>query len=338
MHNLILVSIIVPIYNAGKYLNRCLDSLLCQTYNNIEIILIDDGSNDDSLLICNKYKTLDPRVIVIHKSNNGVSSARNTGLKVSKGEWVYFVDSDDWINKDAISSLIFDKMDSRCLYLHQAITVFSNDNSPQKKWPYKYNDCLIEINNVKHTNLFDKVLIYGTPWGKLYNKKILCENNIYFDESIALHEDHCFYLNYISRIDRIMVISSSEYNYWINSNSMSLSSDRTKHNPFKVLYSADLMEKYLNVIIQRTGSIKSLRRINSFICNIRLSALRNAIKSGWSYDKTSRIFQQINTAAIFFNYHPTTLSGKLLKYVFLIREKHIQYFFLKIINKLTNRL
>lgn len=90
-----LVSVIIPVYNVGKYLDECIESILSQTISNFEIILVDDGSTDDSLNICNKYKN--KNVIVIHQENSGVSAARNAGIKVAKSEFITFVDGDDWL-------------------------------------------------------------------------------------------------------------------------------------------------------------------------------------------------------------------------------------------------
>ena len=95
----------MPVYNVEKYLSKCLDSIINQTYKNLEIILIDDGSTDRSGEICDKYKNEDKRIIVIHQLNGGVSAARNTGIEVAKGKYILFIDSDDWIEKDYVRSL-----------------------------------------------------------------------------------------------------------------------------------------------------------------------------------------------------------------------------------------
>lgn len=97
-----LVTIIVPVYNVEKYLNRCINSILCQTYTDIELLLIDDGSTDSSGSICEEYAIKDSRVHVFHKENGGVSKARNWGLNMARGEWITFVDSDDWVHKDFV--------------------------------------------------------------------------------------------------------------------------------------------------------------------------------------------------------------------------------------------
>jgi len=100
------ISIIVPIYNSEKYLRKCINSLLCQSYSNLEIILVNDGSKDKSGEICEEYALLDSRIKVIHTENCGQASARNTGLTVAKGEYIGFVDSDDWVDNDMYETLI----------------------------------------------------------------------------------------------------------------------------------------------------------------------------------------------------------------------------------------
>lgn len=105
------ISIIVPIYNVEKYLPQCLDSIINQTYKNLEIILIDDGSTDNSGKICDKYKLLDNRIIVIHKSNGGLSDARNTGINIATGDYISFVDADDFIDKN-MYTILFQKINT----------------------------------------------------------------------------------------------------------------------------------------------------------------------------------------------------------------------------------
>ena len=101
-----LISVIVPVYNVKKYINRCVDSIIHQSYKNLEIILVDDGSTDGSGFLCDNYKQVDSRIKVIHKENGGLSDARNAGLEIAVGKYVTFVDSDDWIRKDYAKLLL----------------------------------------------------------------------------------------------------------------------------------------------------------------------------------------------------------------------------------------
>ena len=107
MSNFPVFSIIVPVYNVGLYLERCIESILKQSFDDYEVILVDDGSTDNSSAICDLYSELDPRVAVIHKTNGGLSDARNSGLKIAKGAYICFIDSDDYVNKNLLQTAFF---------------------------------------------------------------------------------------------------------------------------------------------------------------------------------------------------------------------------------------
>ena len=110
-----LISVVVPIYNVEKYLQKCIDSILAQTYRHLEIILVDDGSPDNCGAICDNYAQEDGRVLVIHKKNGGLSSARNAGLEIAKGELIVFIDSDDWIDANYIEKHNFKRITNKLL-------------------------------------------------------------------------------------------------------------------------------------------------------------------------------------------------------------------------------
>ena len=109
-----MISVVVPIYNVSQYLSQCIDSILTQSYQDLEIILVNDGSTDECPLLCDEYKGKDSRVRVVHKKNRGLSDARNAGLRIAKGEWIYFVDSDDWLDGNAIQKLYQFAVENKC--------------------------------------------------------------------------------------------------------------------------------------------------------------------------------------------------------------------------------
>lgn len=127
------LSIIVPVFRVEQFLNKCVDSILNQTYRNLEVILVDDGSTDNCPRICDEYSQADPRVRVIHKKNGGLCSARNAGLDIATGEYVTFVDSDDWIEPDAYAEMIRISLDYRA-----DITGGGTDTSVRGKQRTKY--------------------------------------------------------------------------------------------------------------------------------------------------------------------------------------------------------
>ena len=188
-----LISIIIPIYNGEKYLKVCLDSILAQTYTHFELILVDDGSTDTSSQICDAYAESDSRVITYHISNGGVSHARNYGINVAKGGWITFIDCDDWITPDYLKDFASQNLEPSTLYIIQADKV---ENGKIKPWPYLYKEgiCKLKAGNER---IIDKLLVYGTPWGKFFNSAVVKENKILFDEQISNHEDTLFYFEYI---------------------------------------------------------------------------------------------------------------------------------------------
>jgi glycosyltransferase involved in cell wall biosynthesis len=177
---MIKVSIIVPVYKAEKYISKCIESLVVQTIKDIEIILVDDGSPDNSGKICDEYSYKDNRIKVVHKVNGGVSSARNNGIKASIGEYILFVDSDDWVENNYVEALLKAKAkypDSEPLCGFRTVS--------------DYNGTLI-ANNVfseeEETEItFDKymLLVQGwlaqSPCNKLFDASIIKENNLLFD-------------------------------------------------------------------------------------------------------------------------------------------------------------
>lgn len=129
-----IVTIIVPVYNVDKYLKRCIDSILCQTFCDWKLLLIDDGSTDKSASICDEYVKLDTRIKVVHKKNEGVSTARNLGIKLAKGKYITFIDSDDWIEKDFLEIIVSEKEKMNVPIL---VTGFVVEYNNKKKYIFK---------------------------------------------------------------------------------------------------------------------------------------------------------------------------------------------------------
>lgn len=184
-------SIIVPIYNAELYLDRCLQSIIAQTYNDYEVVLIDDGSVDTSLEKCNQWAKADSRVKVFHKENGGVSSARNFGLKLISNEWVCFVDADDELEPDYLEnfSLGIQKYEAD-MYICGFKYVYHNTHIL-----YEIQDSLVSKNE-----FLDLYLLlqpqgkFGIPWNKCFRKSIIDQNNLSFDVNIKRAEDELFNL------------------------------------------------------------------------------------------------------------------------------------------------
>jgi glycosyltransferase involved in cell wall biosynthesis len=207
-----LVSIVVPIYNAENYLKKCVDSLINQTYKDIEIILVNDGSTDDSLRICNEYNKLDKRVRVIDKENGGASSARNAGIKNANGEYIMFADSDDYVAENWVEELAASQNKNEDSFVICDIhwqdvdgTVYSQHNDIRYG---KY--ALKEYYEVVENKLFNQ------PYNKIYKKSIIKENSISFNESFVIGEDINFNLDYIKHTQSVFLIDKRLYYYLEN--------------------------------------------------------------------------------------------------------------------------
>ena len=183
------VSIIVPVYKAEKYLNRCIDSILAQTFTDWELLLIDDGSPDRSGDICDEYAKKDTRIRVFHKKNGGVSSARNAGLDVAKGQWVVFVDSDDWCEENYLCDFINTQniLHEECVVLQGRMNEVDEkvvDNLVLKECSYE---------NVSEAMLENNLLTFGAPYCKLYSNILIQKNRIRFPEEYSYGEDDCIF-------------------------------------------------------------------------------------------------------------------------------------------------
>lgn len=200
-----LISVIVPVYKVEKYLDECIESIVNQTYRNLEIILVDDGSPDNCPQMCDDWAKKDERICVIHKENGGVSSARNAGLDVCKGEYIAFVDSDDWLEPDMYETMVRQIKDN-CLIVCE----YTKSNSTDADFVKELNETVY----FKRTE-FSELLSNGrinSPVNKLYKQNQL--NNIRFHKDISLGEDLLFNLEVLqsSKAD-ILFISEPLYHY-----------------------------------------------------------------------------------------------------------------------------
>lgn len=202
------VSVIVPVHNAEKTLSRCVESILAQSYKNLEIILVNDGSTDKSLEICQSFVNIDNRVVVIDKKKGGVSSARNGGLKATTGDFIQFVDADDSINPNMTEKLVEAMLETNVdvvLCGYDRVSGKSANVKRPKSAVYSkasaFKDTFVEIY---------KLAFFNAPWNKLYRRDKI---KGLFDENISMGEDLLFNLAYFSNCNKISVISDNLYNY-----------------------------------------------------------------------------------------------------------------------------
>ena len=276
MANTPLISIIVPVYNVERYLPRCIESILRQTYTNFELILVDDGTPDRSGIICDRYAEKDSRIRVIHKENGGVSSARNAGIDAAKGEWLTFVDSDDWISNDYLLTLtnliteddfdlVVGGVESR------SINVSSN----------KRDDISISIRNINdHKNLEEIYLWeFWGPCVKLFSTNKIIENRIKFPDGIAMGEDDIFVNRYLKYCEKIHITFNTIYFYnRLNEKSVTRNlSYFSERNKWDEVYMDSFIEVFkawsvnedfsLNMISRRAGE-RFHQNVNSIISSL----------------------------------------------------------------------
>lgn len=217
------VSVIVPVYNVEKYLRKCLDSIINQTYKDIEIILVDDGSTDNSSKICDDYASRDERIYVIHNSNHGVSYSRNCGIKIATGKYILFIDSDDIVD----DSYIYELVNANKNGFYDLVICNINDFYIRKK-----DTTFRKIHEELLTGRFFDDYYYlinllRVPVVKLYKTKIIKNNNILFPENIFSGEDQIFNFKYYRFVNKYKFINKALYRYFHRDNK-SLSKIRTK--------------------------------------------------------------------------------------------------------------
>ena len=250
------ISIIIPVYNVEKYLNRCVDSLLGQTLKDIEIILVDDSSTDNSPGICDEYLKADERVRVIHKPNQGAGMARNSGLEIAKGDYVGFVDSDDYVDLNMYKAL-YDTAVKHNADLVMSGVRYVDGNMFEKQGEiieksFFDDDTVFETeNDIKKLRLG----IVGAPpeakddsrygmsvWKNLLRRDVIVNNNLKFmSEREILSEDALFMIDYISVINKAVGINGAFYNYCRNEDSISKSYKKDRFD--KSMYFLDEIEK-----------------------------------------------------------------------------------------------
>lgn len=202
------ISVIVPFYNTGNNLNKCIESIINQTYKNLEILLVNDGSTDESLKIAESYKDQDSRIIVINQKNSGVSAARNHGMKQSTGKYLMFIDSDDWVDNDYIFNL-YNGFENGIGFVTSGVTIH---NQNQKH--VIISKC-IQILNMNETlySLFSDSYVRPVVWGKLFDNNLIKDSNLIFDQDIALSEDIKFIMDFTLNISSSKLINISGYHY-----------------------------------------------------------------------------------------------------------------------------
>ncbi len=200
------VSIVVPVYKAETFLTRCVDSILSQSFTDFELILVDDGSPDNSGKICDQYAIKDERIKVLHKANGGASSARNLGIENAVGEFLMFVDADDTIEKGYLENLLEHRSAQMVVGGFRRTGARNDIVECKEDRLINISSDLGEVWNVDPANF-----LYWYPWGKLFRLDVVMHNNICFNENLFYSEDFCFVMEYMSHIENFELVKAHDY-------------------------------------------------------------------------------------------------------------------------------
>ena len=264
----VLVSVVVPVYNVQKYLMRCYESIASQTYDNWEAILVDDGSTDDSGKICDQIAEKDERITVVHKKNEGLGLARNHGVSLCNGEYVLFLDSDDYIENDTIEFLLNLAVEYRCdlvignkYYQGKAIDLPLNEGA------YRNNEITTEIiPRIIGCNPGNADQLTPSSCGNLYKRRLFLVNDLWFpSERQIIWEDLAFNFEYLQVCSSVYLTEKPVYNYCYNGESLTHKYDSEKLQKVMKMY------RYMKKRIDDTNMTNLIgdRLENNFIGHIR---------------------------------------------------------------------
>ena len=295
------ISIIVPVYNVEKYLRRCLDSIASQTFNDWECILIDDGSPDNSGVICDEYAEKDSRFRVIHQKNAGVSAARNAGLDAARGEWVGFVDSDDWIEKEMLFSLLSVKD----IATTELVMCSVKDTLELGTFMLP-----ADIDKKDWRNALSAFL--PSACAKAFRREIIEANKIRFSVGVKLGEDTCFTYMYLANIHSISWVKEPLYTYFI-SNPESACHTVSVDTIFEFKTAVEYLESY----IENKGRGKDFSYcLYNLKMNVKSRFLFSLEKP--DFDKWRNTFSEINSMIL----ENEKSSFKFLVFYSQILKKH----------------
>lgn len=305
-----LVSIIVPVFNTHEYLDNCLYSLRNQTYSDIEIIIVNDGSTDNSALVCEKHLNEDNRVTIINKKNGGISSSRNEGIKNAHGDFICFVDSDDFVEKDFVERLLYE-MDRN----NADIVEFGFfEHKSQKCLIHKKRSCIIS-----HLKAIEELLlkkrISGFVWNKMYKAAVI--KDVRFDETIKFGEESPFLFLSFARSSKIIQIGDVLYHYIRRSNSLTGFSS-FNHDKMTIFKGYDLMTAYdcnhvFNKLINYWSSSNALELLDSFIYT-----------SSTEYNYVDNIYEYLGKASFM---TMVTSGGIIIAIKWLLAYKFKRFYF-----------
>lgn len=273
------ISVIIPVYNAEEWLDRCLNSIMVQEYSSYEVILVNDGSADSSPMICEKYSSMDPRFRTIHQNNMGVSAARNAGLNVADGRYIMFVDSDDALSPGALKAMS-EVTDSDPDFVTGGFNIYNGG--------IFYSDIRPQVSGFYSPESMDSFWtdtmriageLYRGPWAKLYRRSIIKRHSLKFDTALSYAEDKLFLYDFLKHASSASSVSVPVYDYYRHEGSLS-GGKTTEKRAAQLLAVLPLCAASFVGLIGRFPDNKALRRVfhNDIICCDLMRVLRYFVK------------------------------------------------------------
>ena len=326
MLNDIVVSIIIPAYNAEKYIYKCVSSVISQSFHNLEIIVVNDGSKDKTLEVLKKLENSDPRILVLNQKNAGLPAARNSGLKVATGDYIFFLDSDDWLENNCIETLVDEAVHSGAEIIF--FDYFKNFCDKQVEH-HAYKEERIEFGtSQKKYSLYNMKTI--TAWGKLYLKESI--SDLYYDEKMKTAEDVDFNYRIYGRVKKAVFINKCLLHYRILEKSAIHGYDQNIRDKFN--YPIKTIAAYM-----KNGNLESLKAYYSFVAIAYILICQNGIvldpnnnfieqirkiKEFNKVDWVEDLFKHLDYVCIPFSRKSIILSSKYRVYFWIVLAVNIR--------------
>ena len=338
------ISIIIPVYNVDKYIKKCLDSIVEQTHKNLEIILIDDGSSDNSGKICDEYSKKNKRIKIFHQKNSGVSVARNKGIDNATGDYIMFVDPDDWIELNACEKLLNKiKKDDLDILVFNFYKEYIHSSEKHKR--YKFNDRKTIIEKLQAKILAPSMKIpqfdiqgVGFTWNKIVSAESIRNQKFPFEGKKAIFEDVVFYYNLLEKVKKVEICNEYLYHYRVLNNSatrgynkdfLDISDEFFKNiNNLSKNHKEDIYFKkslYIRIISNFCTALNVYFNNNNLKLN--LFQIKKMIKKELNKNYYKDAIKKTNLK---------NLSKKLKIYTILLRIK--AYFCILLVNKLEKKV
>ncbi|MDO4813713.1 MAG: glycosyltransferase [Gemella sp.] len=279
-----MISIIVPVYKVEKYLERCVDSIINQTYKNLEIILVDDGSPDNSGKLADELAKKDDRIVVYHKENGGLSDARNYGVAGAKGTYIGFVDSDDYINENMYQNLYDLIKTENTLVAESNVTrIYGNKERPHYEGP-SYRKTIDTKEYIREYLTMEKV--YGSVWCKLIDANLAKE--LTFPKG-KYYEDIYYNYDLVQKIDKISITSEAHYYYYIRENS--ITTEKYSPKQLDLIEILDKLKSFVDISYPDLKEEAFIRQVYAYLSTFNHMILEDNYKSIERFDEVYKFLK-----------------------------------------------